>query len=188
VTEAEAVEAVRGGSPAGLEFLMAEYEVRALRLAYTITGDRAGADEVVAEAFLKAYRNIDRFDPDRRFGPWFLKIVTNEALQYIRKARRTERLHALLGRQERRSPDPVEVAEANEVRRQVAAAIRELPGHERAAITLRYLLDMDEKAVAETLGLPLGTLKTRLHRARVRLRERLGGDLRVAVAPEEGAR
>jgi len=187
VTEAEAVEAVRDGSAAGLEFLMAEYEVRALRLAYTITGDRASADEVVAEAFLKAYRNIDRFDADRRFGPWFLKIVTNEALQLTRKAKRAERLRALLGRQERRQPDPVELAETNEVRRQVIAAVRDLPADQRAAITLRYLLDMDEKSVAETLGLPLGTLKTRLHRARARLRERLGGDLRV-VTPEEGAR
>lgn len=187
VTEAEAVEAVRRGSAAGLEFLMAEHEVRALRVAYAITGNRASADDVVAEAFLKAYRHIDRFEPGRRFGPWFLKIVTNEALQLTRRAKRAERIHALIGRQQSRPPDPVELAETNEVRGRVIAAVRDLPAKERAAVTLRYLLDMDEKTVAETLGWPLGTLKTRLHRARARLRDILGEDLRMGAARGEQA-
>src|SRR5690349_5520933 len=145
---------------------MAEHEVRALRVAYTITGNRASAEDAVAEAFLRAYRGIGRFEPGRPFGPWFLKIVANEALQITRRAGRAARLHALLGRQHDRSPDPLELVETNEVRRRVIAAVRELAPNERAAVTLRYLLDLDEKTVAETLGWPLDTVKTRLHRAR----------------------
>ncbi len=80
----------------------------------------------------------------------------------------------LLGRQAPRALDPVEMAEANEQRRQVVTAVWSLPAGERAAVTLRYLLDMDERTVAATLGWPLGTVKTRLHRARGRLRARLG--------------
>ena len=93
-----------------------------------------------------------------------------------RRARRAERLWSLLGRQAGAPPDPVEQAETNELRREVIAAVRALPPNERTAVTLRYLLDLDERSVAETLGWPLGTLKTRLHRARIRLREQLGGE------------
>lgn len=163
---------------------MAEHEVRARRVAYAITGNGASADDAVAEAFLKAYRSIDRFEPGRPFGPWFLKIVTNEALQVTRRATRAARLQALLWRHAGPSPDPVEQAETNEVRRRVIAAVRELAPRERAAITLRYLVDMDEKTVAETLGWPLGTLKTRLHRARTQLRDRLGDDVWMGASPE----
>jgi RNA polymerase sigma-70 factor (ECF subfamily) len=188
LTESEAIEALRRGSGEGMDFLVAEHEVRARRLAYAITGSRTVAEDVVAEAFLSAYRHIDRFQTGRRFEPWFLKIVANEALQLARRARRAERLNALLGRQRVAPLDPVEVAEANALRRRVIAAVRDLAPNERAAITLRYLLDLDERAVAETLGWPLGTVKTRLHRARGQLRERLGEELGPDLAHREGTR
>lgn len=75
MTEAEAIDALRGGSAEGLECLMAEHEVRALRVAYAITGKRATAEDVVSEAFLKAYRRIYQFQCGRRFERWFLRIV-----------------------------------------------------------------------------------------------------------------
>jgi RNA polymerase sigma factor (sigma-70 family) len=175
--EAEAVEALRRGDERGLEFLVARHELQARRVAFAITGNLATAEDVVAEAFLKVHQHIGRFESGRRFSPWFLKIVTNEALYAARRARRAESLHALLGRQQARPADPVEVAEGNELRREVIAAVGGLGPRERAAVTLRYLLDLDERTVAETLGWPLGTVKTRLHRARVRLREQLGSRL-----------
>src|ERR1051326_2891959 len=73
--EGEPVEALRRGEPEGLEHLMAEHEVRARRVAYAITGDVTTADDVVAEAFLKAYRAIGRFEAGRPFGPWLLTIL-----------------------------------------------------------------------------------------------------------------
>ena len=159
----------------------------ALRVAYTITGNRATAEDVVSEAFLKVYRRIDQFQCGRRFEPWFLRIVANEALQAMRKVRRTERRQPLLGRRETRPPDPVEIAETNEVRRKVLAAVATLSPNERAAIVLRYLLDLDEKAVAKTLGWPLGTVKARLHRGRAHLRGRLEIDLRATLPAQEQA-
>jgi RNA polymerase sigma factor (sigma-70 family) len=188
VTEAEAIEALKRGDSGGMELLVAEHEVAARRLAYAITGSSATADDVVAEAFLNAYRHIDRFESGRRFEPWLLKIVANEALQVARRARRAERLHALLGRQQPPAPDPLEVVEANALRQQVIAAVRALPPNERAAVTLRYLHDLDERSVAEILGWPLGTVKTRLHRARARLRDKLGEDLSMAIPQEEQLR
>lgn len=69
------------------------------------------------------------------------------------------------------------MAERNELKRTLIRGIRALPPHERAAITVRYVLDLEEKAAADILGWPLGTLKTRLHRARVRLRNGIGHEL-----------
>ncbi len=188
-SEYEAIQAVVRGDARGLEFLVAQHELRALRIAVAITGNRGMAEEAVAEAFFNVYKHADRFEPGRQFGPWFTKIVVNEAVHVARRARRAERLQALLGRQVPHSADPVEVAEGNELRREVIAAVHSLSPNERAAITLRYLLDLDERSVAEILGWPLGTLKTRLHRARTRLRSRLqdrmGRHLEVGAPQQE---
>lgn len=188
-SEDEAMRAVVQGDARGLEFLVAQHELRALRIAVAITGDRSTAEEAVAEAFFNVHKHAGRFEPGRQFGPWFTRIVVNEAVSVTRRARRAERLQALLGRQVPRSVDPVEVAEGNELRRDVIAAVHSLSPNERAAITLRYLLDLDERSVAEILGWPLGTLKTRLHRARLHLRgrlgDRLGHHLEVAQPQQE---
>jgi DNA-directed RNA polymerase specialized sigma24 family protein len=155
---------------------MAEYEVRALRLACTIVGDRASADEVVADAFLKAYRHIGRFEAGRPFGPWFLKIVSHEAFGMARMARMARRAERAPGGRRARSGragGDERGAPAGDRRRPRATPQRAGRGH--SPLSVRH----EECAVAETLGWPLGTVKTWLHRARARLRDRLGGDLRM---------
>src|SRR5215510_1978271 len=98
-SEDVAIQAVGRGDARGLEFLVAQHELRALRIAVAITGNRSTAEEAVAEAFFNVYRYARRFEPGRPFAPWFTKIVVNEAVHAARRARRAERLHALLGRQ-----------------------------------------------------------------------------------------
>jgi RNA polymerase sigma-70 factor (ECF subfamily) len=169
MTEAEAVAALRAGQPVGLEFLMSLYELSALRVAVAITADRTLAEDVVAEAFIKVHQRIGRYDSNRAFGPWLHGIVTKEALNAARKARNYEKLTSLLGRQPRTMPGPEEIVEQNELHRLMTKAVRSLPPNERAVISLRYLVGMDEKAVANSLGWPLGTVKTRLHRCRSEL-------------------
>lgn len=175
----EAVLALKAGKPEGLEFLMSLYELAALRVAATITGDRGMAEDVVAEAFIKVHGRISRFDSNRSFGPWLYGIVTNEALSAARKARNSQKLLAWLGRQPRVTASPEDVVEQNELRRLMRRAVQSLPQNERAVITLRYLIGMDEKAVAGALGWPVGTVKTRLHRGRMRLRKQLGDHLQA---------
>lgn len=173
--EAEAVAALRRGEGSALRALVEEHQLPALRLAYGITGSRAAAEDVVADAFVSVYEHRDRLDPERPFRPWFTRIVVNRALSIARRNARLPRLLALLSARTARAPDPEEQAERNDVRHQVVEAVRALPPDERVAIVLRYFEDMDERGMADLLGWPVGTVKTRLRRARANLRVRLGG-------------
>jgi RNA polymerase sigma-70 factor (ECF subfamily) len=175
MTDAEAVRALQENDHRGLEALVERYQLRALRVAYHITRDPESAKEVVADAFLAVLRVIRRSDPDRPFEPWLLRIVINRAISAARKASRYQELLALIG-QRPESPDPEAEVLRKETQRMLAAAIKSLPPKERAALALRYYLDLDERAMAETLGWPRGTVKTRLHRGRAHLRQRLEGN------------
>lgn len=172
MTELEAVAALRCGDERGFEALVKLYERRAFGVAVVMLRDSALADDVVSEAFLKAFRFRERLDPQRDFWPWFLRIMVNEARTAIRRRNRRERLVQVLRRLPGRREDPVEVAESNELRRWLVVAIGLLPTGEREVVQLRFLLDLDEKSIAEIVGCPLGTVKVRLHRARKHLRER----------------
>lgn len=175
MTDVEAVRALQQGDQRGLEALVERYQLRALRVAYHITRDPESAKEVVADAFLAVAGRIDRSDPQRPFEPWLLRIVTNRAISAARKASRYRKLLALLG-QPADAPDPEAEVVRNEMHQALAHAISSLPARERAVLALRYYLDLDEGAIAETLGWPRGTVKTRLHRGRAHLRQRLEAD------------
>jgi RNA polymerase sigma-70 factor (ECF subfamily) len=94
-----------------------------------------------------------------------------------------ERIVGLLARGTE-SADPLHVVERHEEQRAVIAALALLPVKERAALTLRYLEDLDERSIAEMLGWPIGTVKTRLHRGRDRLRQSLQGVSATTLAPD----
>jgi RNA polymerase sigma-70 factor (ECF subfamily) len=178
MTEAEAIAALRKGNIAGLEFLVTSYQVRAVRAAYLITRDLATAQEVVQDAFLRVYERIDQFDPQRPFAPWFFRIVTNDAIKVSQRGRRTVSLErpnedgeASLWDipPERRAGPPEQVAAA-QLRAEIWEALGRLSPKQRAAVVLRYYLDMDEAEMAVKLNISPGTVKWRLHTARERLR------------------
>jgi RNA polymerase sigma-70 factor (ECF subfamily) len=173
IREEEAVAALRRGEGEGLEALVALHQRSALRLAYSIAGSRAAAEDVVADAFLSVYEHRDQLDPHRPFRPWFTRIVANRALSVARRNARARRLLALLSVRPSRATDPEELVARNDVRRQIVEAVRALPPNERVAIALRYFEDMDDRGIADLLGWPVGTVKTRLRRARGNLRVRL---------------
>jgi RNA polymerase sigma-70 factor (ECF subfamily) len=168
----DAIEALKRGNAEGMDALVAAHQGRALRLAYQITRDSQAAEDVVAEAFLAVFQQISSQDPDRPFQPWFHRIVVNRAISLTRRRSRFQRLLTLLSRAAETS-DPVQVVETNEAMRAVTAALDRLPVNERAALSLRYLEDLDERSIAEVLGWPIGTVKTRLHRGRHHLRQEL---------------
>jgi RNA polymerase sigma-70 factor (ECF subfamily) len=175
MTDFEAVRALQQGNQDALETLIQRHELRALRLAYHITRDPESAKDVVADSFLAVVEQISRSDPDRPFEPWFFRIVTNRAISATRWASRRQRLLALIAPRSE-PPDPEAVAIRNETQRVLAQVIQSLPPKERAALALRYYLDLDERGIAAMLGWPIGTVKTRLHRGRARLRQRLEAD------------
>lgn len=175
--ERDAVARLKRGDPGGLEGLVRRHQVRAMRAAYLVTRDRALAEDVVQAAFLRAYERIDQFDADRPFGPWFLRIVVNDALKATARRERHVSLDeasagesAVAALLRDPNPDPATLAEAEATRRAVWDALGKLPAPQRAAIVMRYYLGLDEAEVAGLQACPPGTVKWRLHAARKRLR------------------
>ena len=176
MNEREAIACLRQGDITGLETLVRIYQVQAVRTAYLITHDRALAEEVVQEAFLRVWECIAQYDMARPFGPWFLRIVANDAIKVVTRQASQMSLEAMDDQtpwKERLSdplPGPEESAMETETREAIWSAVCRLPPAERAAIVLRYYLGLSETDVAATLDRPLGTIKWLAHQARSRLR------------------
>lgn len=175
-----AIARLKRGDIGGLAALVERYQVRAVRAAYLITQDRALAEDVVQAAFLRVYQRIGQFDAARPFRPWFMRSVVNAAVQAAQ--RQSEQLSldadaasgldfADLLPDPTPGPDAAERAESEQV---VRAALRKLPPPQRAAVVLRYYLDMDEREIAQALDTAPGTVRWRLHAARKQLRGLLG--------------
>jgi RNA polymerase sigma-70 factor, ECF subfamily len=194
--EREAITRLKRGDIGGLESLVGLYQVRAVRTAYLITQDRALAEDVVQAAFLRAYQQIDHFDSSRPFAPWFIRSVVNAAIQAARRAERQTSLDIPIAEGDLSladllpdpSPNPDEGHEKGELQEAVWAALKKLPPEQRAAVVLRYYLDLSEAEMADEMNAPPGTIKWRLHTARKQLRVLLGA-LRGKPAPgwKEGA-
>lgn len=181
MNEQQAVQRLKSGDIGGLEFLVCQYQVKAVRTAYLITRDAGLAEDVVQEAFIDAYHSINGFDSTRAFGPWFLRSVVNASLKVMQKSAKQidvvddmeeERLFAELTQ----NIGSVETqVEDIETQRQVWSAMQKLSPRQRAVIVQRYFLDMSEKEMAQETGLATGTVKWLLNAARQRLRELLSG-------------
>jgi RNA polymerase sigma factor (sigma-70 family) len=137
-----------------------------------ILGAGADADDVVQEAFVKAYKALGGFREDATFRPWLLRIVANETRNVVRSRTRRSRREELAALPDV-VLDPAEEAVSLERRTELLTAVRTLPDPMRLVVTCRYLLDLDEQETAVVLGWPRGTVKSRLHRALGRLREAL---------------
>ena len=169
--ERRAIERLEGGDPGGLESLVRAQQGRAVRAAYLICRDRPLAEDVVQGAFVKAYEKIETFDGRRPFGPWFSRMVVNDAIKAASRRERTTRHEggspeALL---EDLGMGPHELLEEAEERRRVWAALAKLPPAQRAAVVQRYYLGMSEAEMAGGDGSPPGTIKWRLHAAKRKL-------------------
>lgn len=171
----EAVRRLKGGDLSGLESLVRRYQTRALRAAFLVTRDLPLAEDVVQDAFLEVYARIGSFDSDRPFGPWFLRLIVNRAL----KAASRQKDRALAANTPADPEgDPAARLEQAETVFAVREALGSLTPRQRAGIVLRYYLGLTEAEIADRLGCSRGTVKRRLHEARLRLKARLGPILR----------
>jgi RNA polymerase sigma-70 factor, ECF subfamily len=176
VDDLTAVRRLKRGDMKALGVLVERYQLEAVRTAYLITGDKLLADDVMQEAFLRAYRHIDSFEETRPFVPWFMRIVANTAVKSARKHGREISLEdegdglSLLDGLRDPSPQPDESMERSEQQAAVWAALEALSPEQRAVIVLRYYFDYSERELSETLQTPQGTIGWRLHSARKRLR------------------
>ncbi|MEW6524676.1 MAG: sigma-70 family RNA polymerase sigma factor [Bacillota bacterium] len=190
--EEQLVRQCQQGDHAAFASLVAKYRDRVFNLAYRMLGQREDAEDVVQDAFLQTFRAIDRFRPSERFSSWLYRIATNLCIDRLRKSRK--KLLSLDGPvSEARdryemvdsgSSTPEEEVMARELRRQLAVAVQGLPPDYRAVIVLRHFQGLSYQEIANVLQLPLGTVKTRLFRARevLRLRLEIAGDRREGAA------
>jgi RNA polymerase sigma factor (sigma-70 family) len=172
--ETELVRRARGGEVSAYEELVRMYQGIAHRTAYLITGQAAEAEDAAQQAFIKAYRALGRFDPDRPFRPWLLRIVGNEARNLRRSTGRRAAMELAVALQpEDPAPSPEQEAMVRERRESLLRVLDGLPEADRRVIALRYFLDLSEAEMAGILAVAPGTVKSRLSRALARLRASL---------------
>ena len=161
------------GSVSDLESLFKHHWPRAYRAAYLVVHDTAAAEDIAQEAFLAAVRGLDRFDRRRPFGPWLHRIVVNRAIDWSRaRALRREAGDAGLAAAEAPTVPTAEHEQAKEL----AQALAMLSPEHRAVIVMRHLLEYTPGEIASALGLPRGTVNSRLRRGLYALAAQLEED------------
>ncbi|MBV9789600.1 MAG: sigma-70 family RNA polymerase sigma factor, partial [Chloroflexi bacterium] len=167
--EHEAIARLKHGDIAGLDVLVRQYQYQAVRAATLVIRDRTAAEDVVQSAFLRIVSRIHQFDSQRPFGPWFLRIVLNDALK---EAQRRERYTSLdqtsdagmtpLDLLLAEACGPELILEQGETREAVVNALNQLTPLQRAAIVQRYYLGMSEAEMARDSAASAGAIKLRL--------------------------
>ncbi len=175
--ESELIERAQRGDAMAYEDLVRRHQDAALRTAGLVLAGEAEAEDAVQDAFVKAYAALGRFRAGASFRPWILQIVANEARNRRRSAGRRIGLAVRLA-EDRPSndaaPSPEAAVLAGERRTALLTAIERLGVDDRLVLGYRYFLDLGEAEMAEALGVPRGTVKSRLSRALGRLRAEIG--------------
>ncbi|GAB4187123.1 MAG: RNA polymerase sigma factor [Phycisphaeraceae bacterium] len=178
LTDEQLLGRYRGGDEQALAVLIERYRVELFRFLVRFLGNRAAAEDVFQEAFIQVHISAGSFDTSRRFKPWLFTIAANKARDLMRKNRRqqTSSLSAQVdgGKDGGQSfvdlleadlPLPAERAEGRETGQIVREVVASLPEHLREVLLLAYFNKLAYKEIAEQLGIPLGTVKSRLHAA-----------------------
>jgi RNA polymerase sigma-70 factor (ECF subfamily) len=176
------VRRARQGDAAAFEALVAHYQQRVFGLAWRLTYDAELARDITQDVFLRLYERLDRYDPSRPFGPWFMTLATNYALNARAKARTRATLSldapppgqdAAPARADEQARPAGDAVADDEARALIRRTIQELPEKYAGVVVLHYFQGLGVKAIAERLAMPEGTVKIRLYRARNVLREKL---------------
>ena len=173
-----ALAAIRLGDRDAFGRVIELHQRRLFGLALMMTRDPAGAEEVVQDAFVRAFAHLDAYDSSRPFSPWISTIVVRLAQNWlVRRARVRTREGTPLDSQDGAvsgAVDPLSELIADERDRQLWRAVSALPSGERTAMILHYRQDMGVGEIASAIGVASGTVKTLLFRGRQRLRRTLG--------------
>lgn len=182
-SEERAIAAARRGDLAAFNTLVLAYQGLAYNVAYRILGNADAAADATQDGFLKAYRNLGQFRGGS-FRAWLLRIVTNRCYDVLRSQRR----HPAFtldgdnagdehdGRLRAHDESPEDFAIRRELNGSIEAAISRLPADQRWVVVLRDVEGLGYEEIAESAGMPVGTVKSRLSRARARLRDLLKVD------------
>lgn len=184
--DADALAACRRGDDGAFDLLVQRHHRRIVRLAVRVLGEREIALDVAQEVFVKAWRALERFEGNSRFSTWLTRIAINQCRNELRKRGTVKHtqpssLHdPMPGTDQPRdravaasTPEPRMLLEGDETRRALRDALAALPPEAREVLVLKEVEAMSYEGIAEVLEVPVGTVRSRLHRARMQLRERV---------------
>lgn len=186
LSDQEVVLQAREGLEAAYRELIRRYERPIFSLIYRMVRDRALAEDLSQETFIKALNAIDSYRPEYKFSSWIFKIANNAAIDQIRRreldtlsldgsphATTPDEIEATALQVSARGLSPLEALESSELGGQIEQAIGRLRPEYRSCILLRHVEGLAYEEIAELMNLPLGTVKTYIHRARNELRDLL---------------
>ncbi|WP_223070415.1 RNA polymerase sigma factor SigW [Paenibacillus caui] len=176
------VKLARKGNQGAFAELVELYKDKIFHLAYRMLSNRHEAEDIVQEAFLRVYKNWDRYDENQKFSTWIYRIATNLCIDRLRKRKPTYSLDAELNDQDgtdgytlvpgdERTPETAYLL--SETQTTIHQAIDGLPAKYKSVMVLRYLQELSLQEIADILKMPVTTVKTRVHRGREFLRKRL---------------
>lgn len=189
VDDATLVERITSGDRQSFEVLYDRHSAPLFRTALALSRDRSVAEELLQEAFLRAYRHIARvrLAPEASLRPWLHRIIVNLAYDWSARERRSAGPLDTVAEKLLKAPSatsPERIAEQRELQRLVTLAIEELPFKHRIVVVLYYVHDMDLQSIAGILNVPTGTVKSRLFYARAQLRQQIESDAQLAAGLE----
>jgi RNA polymerase sigma-70 factor, ECF subfamily len=158
------------------------YKDKVYQISYRMLGNRHEAEDIVQEAFIRAYVNIQRYNLELKFSTWLYRITTNLCIDRIRKKKPDYYLDAevkgaegltMYSQVPSKTTLPEDDVESLELQDTIQKEIMKLPEKYRSVIVLKYIEELSLKEISEILEMPLGTVKTRIHRGRESLRKRL---------------
>jgi RNA polymerase sigma-70 factor (ECF subfamily) len=174
LSDAELARRCRRGDPAAWRALVERFTPLVYRLAVRMLKDRAEAEDVSQEVFLRMHRSFDRYDPTRPLAPWVSRTAYHACLRRLEAAPRRGAAGsdgaALAEVPDDGGRSPEEQAATGEASAMLLRALAELPAQDRALLDLRYREGFSDAELAEATGMPVNTVKTRIFRARARLR------------------
>jgi RNA polymerase sigma-70 factor, ECF subfamily len=174
--EADLIEAAKAGDQEAFRHLVERYQGAVYNLAYRMLGSPEEAEDAAQEIFVRLYRQLGRYDPERKFSTWTLAIATNYCIDQLRRRRmQLVPLENIIPWARARDAGPEGEALSRESRDEVQRLLKDLPEKYRAPLVLRYWEELSCAEIAEILGVPEGTVKTQIHRARKALGKMLAG-------------
>lgn len=186
LSDHELVALAQKGNEKAYRELLGRYQRPVFSLIYRMLRDREQAEDLAQETFVRVFNHIDRYDPKYKFSSWIFKIATNLTIDHIRKkevatvsidgsryAVTSDEIEASTITVASDDENPEELLEAKELGESIEEAIGGLRAEYRTAILLRHVEGREYQEIADIMGLPLGTVKTFIHRARNELRGKL---------------
>ena len=186
LSDQQVVELARAGKEVAYRELLHRYERPVFSLIYRMVRDRAASEDLAQETFIKVLNALDSYRPEYRFSSWIFKIANNAAIDHLRRrelntlsldgapdAVTASEVQSTALQATDHGPSPLAELESRELGTAIEQAVAKLRPDYRACILLRHVEGRAYEEIAEALDLPLGTVKTYIHRARIELREHL---------------